>query len=280
MRCTYCGTGLIVGRYKRQTSFLPGAHGCRPTFRPRKPTRTTFERLLAGVRLHYPEALLASCAGLIAWHFYLTYHPPAGHRTEPGTRSAAPPSDAPRIPTIVKLGHRLPGSDVAAVSAPPPEREPRSGSLKPRPRGSAQDLFVDADPLDGSSYARFAPAVQPVPDEVPREVKPGPDQAPVVVAGLWGPTADACSASEDRRRGLLPVVINDRGARAGSVSCSFKDKTATGVNSWSVVAQCRNGQERWTSTVRLALSGSRLTWTSARGSQAYVRCDRTLLASR
>ncbi|MGU3541246.1 peptidase inhibitor family I36 protein, partial [Methylobacterium sp. A54F] len=31
---------------------------------------------------------------------------------------------------------------------------------------------------------------------------------------------------------------------------------------------------RWTSQVRLVVEGERLTWTSAKGSAAYVRCGR------
>jgi hypothetical protein len=280
VRCTYCGTGLIFGRYRRQATFLPSVHGCRPSVRPRTLASTGLKRFFEPLRLYYVEAVLASCAGLIAYHCYLTYAQAAHHPIEPRTRSAAPAPHPSLAPTLVKLADKLPALDVAATGATHPEREFRPAPVRVQPRGTAQRLFVDAGPLDGASYARFSKAEGGSSEPASREVKPSPDQGRIAVAGLWGPTASACSTSAAQRQGMLPMVIDDRGARAGGVSCSFKDKTATGMNSWSVLAQCRNGQERWTSSVRLALSGSRLTWRSERGSQAYIRCERTLFASR
>ena len=40
-----------------------------------------------------------------------------------------------------------------------------------------------------------------------------------------------------------------------------------------MVAACSRGRARWTSNVRLSVSGDRLQWSSGRGTQNYVRCE-------
>ncbi|MGU3537105.1 hypothetical protein [Methylobacterium sp. A54F] len=90
--------------------------------------------------------------------------------------------------------------------------------------------------------------------------------------GTWGPTSAACGA-RSRRKGYLPATITPEGARAGRTSCSFHDGHRTG-NAWVVAAECNDRGRRWTSQVRLVVEGDRLTWTSAKGSAAYVRCGR------
>jgi hypothetical protein len=90
-------------------------------------------------------------------------------------------------------------------------------------------------------------------------------------SGVWGADASACSARTNKK-GMLPTLINDGGAWAGETSCRFKDKKQTN-DGWSVVAACSSPRERWTSTVRLKVTGPRLTWSSERGTQSYVRCE-------
>ena len=70
---------------------------------------------------------------------------------------------------------------------------------------------------------------------------------------------------------LLPTMIDADGARAGRRS-AFKKKQEI-QSGWNVVANCSNGRERWVANVRLKVQGERLTWSSERGSQAYVRCE-------
>jgi hypothetical protein len=100
--------------------------------------------------------------------------------------------------------------------------------------------------------------------------------APMVPAGsfvgIWGADASACSARFNRK-GLLPAVIDDEGAFAGETSCAFKSRKQV-AGAWQVVAACANPRSRWTANVRLAVVGNRLTWSSQRGSQTYVRCER------
>jgi hypothetical protein len=71
----------------------------------------------------------------------------------------------------------------------------------------------------------------------------------------------------------LPAVIDGERAWAGETVCAFEKKKRT-VDGWNVVASCSNGRDRWNANVRLVVNGNRLTWTSQRGSQSYVRCER------
>jgi len=87
---------------------------------------------------------------------------------------------------------------------------------------------------------------------------------------MWGADQSACSTRNTKR--LLPTIIDADGARAGETFCRFKKKQET-QSGWNVVANCSNGRERWVANVRLKVQGERLTWSSERGSQAYVRCE-------
>jgi hypothetical protein len=106
-----------------------------------------------------------------------------------------------------------------------------------------------------------------------------PDGPPAVsFTGLWAPTPSACSPKSNRRQ-LLPAVINQEGAWAGEVSCSFRNVKHDG-NVAVANSTCSNGRKRWTANVRLAVDGDRLTWSSERGSQTYVRCNSRVAAVR
>lgn len=93
----------------------------------------------------------------------------------------------------------------------------------------------------------------------------------LAVAGVWASEVSACSPGQNRKR-LIPAVITADGASAGDTFCAFKKKrpTETGMD---VVANCSNSSKRWTAKVRLTVNGNRLTWSSHRGTQAYLRCE-------
>lgn len=101
-----------------------------------------------------------------------------------------------------------------------------------------------------------------------------PHPAPVVAeyVGTWGPTADGCGALA-RRKGYLPATITPEHAKAGDTVCSFREPHRIG-NAWVMTADCGDHDRRWSSKVRLVVDGDHLTWTSAWGSSAYVRCKR------
>jgi hypothetical protein len=88
--------------------------------------------------------------------------------------------------------------------------------------------------------------------------------------GIWGTEVSACSPRLNQQ-GLLPAVIDGEGAWAGETRCAFQRKKRT-ADGWNFVASCFNGHDRWTANIRLVVNGDRLTWTSERGSQSYLRC--------
>ena len=99
---------------------------------------------------------------------------------------------------------------------------------------------------------------------IPHHVKDG-------FVGLWAADARACEARAGAGSDLR-TVIGQRGARAGSNSCSFKEKKQIGNAEWEMKALCADGSSRWESTVRLSLSKNKLKWSGQRGTQIYIKC--------
>jgi hypothetical protein len=89
--------------------------------------------------------------------------------------------------------------------------------------------------------------------------------------GRWAADAKACS-HKAAKNGHVPTVIETSRARAGDATCSFTDKRQVG-STWRFAAQCASGAEKWTAHIELAVVANRLTWTSERGAQVYVRCQ-------
>ena len=83
-------------------------------------------------------------------------------------------------------------------------------------------------------------------------------------SGNWAVDLESCSS--------FPVVLEKSGAKAGDTSCVF-GKTRLVMGAWDISATCSNARERWSTRVRLALSGRKLTWSSQRGTETYFRCD-------
>ncbi|WP_162501613.1 hypothetical protein, partial [Methylobacterium crusticola] len=170
------------------------------------------------------------------------------------------------------------------VRALPPEPAPGdagSAVLVPALEPAGEKPAAEASPRPSREHrqkpARAAVARPPAddPDDEP-EAEPARAAAPGQggsYVGIWGPSAAACASRRSSRRGFLPAVIGPGGARAGQTACAFRDARRSG-NVWSVAATCRNARQRWSSHVRLAVEGNRLTWSSERGSVTYTRCSR------
>jgi hypothetical protein len=105
----------------------------------------------------------------------------------------------------------------------------------------------------------------------PSQVKTTPSQVKDGFVGIWAADARACEARAGAGSDLR-TVIGQRGARAGSNSCSFKEKKQTGNAEWEMKALCADGSSRWESTVRLSLSKNKLKWSGQRGAQTYIKC--------
>jgi hypothetical protein len=90
--------------------------------------------------------------------------------------------------------------------------------------------------------------------------------------GVWAVDAPSCAAVSGSEEPARTVIHNDH-AKAGTSSCAFREKRAVqGV--WNIKAKCTSSSERWTANITLSVTADRLTWTSERGAQEYVRCAR------
>jgi peptidoglycan hydrolase-like protein with peptidoglycan-binding domain len=82
--------------------------------------------------------------------------------------------------------------------------------------------------------------------------------------GRWGVDAAQCREA--------PLKIAARRAEAPGAACDFRSTQREGLNVWRMRAQCASNGERWTANIRFTLSGSKLVWSSERGTTSYVRC--------
>jgi hypothetical protein len=153
----------------------------------------------------------------------------------------------------------------------PPEDLPRRALAMARPE----------DTTSAVASVAVAAATAPAVESAAAPVLPAPAQLSVPASaprpaadyvGTWGPTAEACGAPS-RRHGYLPATITPERARAGDTLCTFRDPHRSG-NAWTMAAECGDRDRRWSSQVRLIVEGDRLTWTSAWGTSAYIRCGR------
>ncbi len=151
-----------------------------------------------------------------------------------------------------------------------PEDLPRRAIAFAQPEQPASAPSTLAAPAAAPATEPAPAAVTALPAAVPASPRPIPAGADYV--GTWGPTTEACSAPS-RRHGYLQATITPERARAGDTVCNFRDAHRTG-NAWSMAADCAGHDRRWSSHVRLVVDGDRLTWTSAWGTSAYIRCNR------
>jgi len=143
-----------------------------------------------------------------------------------------------------------------------PARGPEPSSSVPEPTTTdavSATQAVDAPRAD----ALASPAIA---------ISRAPDLERADFVGVWGPTQEACQAPS-RRHGYIQAKISLGGAKAGRTVCNFRDSRRTG-NAWVMAADCTDRGRRWSSQVRLIVEGDKLTWSSAKGASAYVRCGR------
>ena len=128
-----------------------------------------------------------------------------------------------------------------------------------------------AERVDLSEMALRSRTLPPPGSDRPPGEPAQPAAAPAPTPRLAGTWVGDRAACRRRNSAYLPLVIDEKGARAGSSSCRF-DRTRQTGNRWTIAATCRNGQETWAANVKLILEGTRLTWTSERGTERYQRC--------
>ena len=133
------------------------------------------------------------------------------------------------------------------------------GAWGPRSRKALQDFRVangigDNDTWDEATQERLFTASDAI----------AASTSDISFIGGWGVDAAQCRES--------PLTITERRAEAFGAACEFHSTQRESSNIWRLRAQCTNNSERWNANIRFTLSGSRLTWSSERGTTTYVRC--------
>ena len=82
--------------------------------------------------------------------------------------------------------------------------------------------------------------------------------------GGWGIDLAECRDS--------PIKITARRVEAFGTACEFRSTERESSNVWRLRAECASKTERWNANIRLTVSTSKLTWSSERGTETYVRC--------
>ena len=86
----------------------------------------------------------------------------------------------------------------------------------------------------------------------------------VSFTGGWGTDLAECRDS--------PIKITARRVEAFGTACEFRSTERESSNVWRLRAECASKTERWNANIRLTVSTSKLTWSSERGTETYVRC--------
>ena len=214
---------------------------------------------------------------------------PAQAMVPSARRPIALPSDRVMNASIEVLG-RLQAADVWSTpldldelnvdeTASASQHEARApAAAEPIPDGPQGNLDAQTGVIERPVATQRAVASQ---DAIATERVPAPSTRSTTavppslsfrsIAGKWAAHRAACSERSRNRTAHLPLTIDQRGARAGGASCSFR-RTEQNGNRWSVAATCTSDTESWTANVRLVLAGNKLTWSSERGAQTYTRC--------
>ena len=233
---------------------------------------------LARLLSTYRQAGIAVVATLAVWAAFEAMQPtPATWVALPKSRAGSdwaafptPPSPAQeskasrRFRTVFEDPAQPLFSRIAALN-PALFSLPAAGEAEER-----RDLVADADGFEAGAKEMLRDTVQAA---ASAEANPS-----ISFAGIWAPSASACSPKSNNRQ-LLPAVINEEGAWAGEVSCRFRRYKQAG-NTALITSTCTDGRQRWTANIRLAVDGDRLVWSSERGSQTYVRCDSRIVEAR
>ena len=134
------------------------------------------------------------------------------------------------------------------------------GVWGPRSRKALQDFRVangigDSDTWDEATQDRLLASSDAI----------AANTSDVGFIGGWGVDVAECRNS--------PLTVTARRAENSfGTACEFHSTQRESSNVWRLRALCTNSSERWNANIRFTLSGSKLTWSSERGTATYVRC--------
>jgi peptidoglycan hydrolase-like protein with peptidoglycan-binding domain len=172
--------------------------------------------------------------------------------SEPADTAAAPPlldlgqaEDARRVQQrLIELGFLFGTAD---------------GAWGARSRKALQDFrfangIGDGDAWDETTQKRLLAA----PDAI------AANTSDISFIGGWGVDGAHCRES--------PLTISERRAETHGAACEFHSTQRESLQVWRLQARCSSNGERWNANIRFTLSGSKLTWSSERGTTTYMRC--------
>jgi hypothetical protein len=185
---------------------------------------------------------------------------PAG-AVDPVAATAAPLARVPLGP--VPAPARSLFAELPEVGGRQSPQAPSSDAQpSPKLRTSYQDLYLAVSATEAQPAGPTAAA---------------PDKWSI--SGTWSPDRGVCTRKAADKAGVFLMRIDENGARSGDTTCTFLRRQQDG-DTWTVSARCSGQEQRWTSRVRLDLSGNKLTWQSERGTQTYARCDQVKVSTR
>src|SRR5712691_11333322 len=94
-----------------------------------------------------------------------------------------------------------------------------------------------------------------------------------IFLGQWGLDIAQC---QQFQHSSAPITIHSHHAETVGSVCNFRSIKREATNSWRIHAVCSADGNSWNANISLKLVGSKLSWSSERGTATYVRCPREL----
>jgi len=112
-------------------------------------------------------------------------------------------------------------------------------------------------------------AKAPRPPAADRSAAPAAVRADSNFIGGWTDDIGRCRTGRK-----APLVISLRAAKTANGECDFGFVAREAANRWRVTAICAAEGRFWRANIALKLMEPNLTWSSERGTETYVRCNR------
>jgi hypothetical protein len=112
-------------------------------------------------------------------------------------------------------------------------------------------------------------AKAPRPPAADRSAAPAVVRADSNFIGGWADDIGRCRTGRK-----APLVISSRAAKTANGECDFGFVAREAANRWRITAICAAEGRFWRAKIALQLMEPNLTWSSERGTETYVRCNR------
>ena len=92
-----------------------------------------------------------------------------------------------------------------------------------------------------------------------------------IFSGTWAGNHDSCNQRSKKNSFL--VRITSEKAISDYTSCKFLSMNESN-NAFLLTAHCSTGADEWDANISLSRSGNKMTWSSERGTDIFIQCDR------